>query len=581
MVVLKYKNLLEEMLKIFNLNLNAVDKHGYTPLDLAFMMNRNDIAESLMKNKAAFALTEDRVSSRLTIANFIKINANPNNIEAVLAMVETGYSAGHRPMTEFLKKMNLDKSNSKDAFNRLLELDPRIFKHEVDGGGTYLHLAVERNCIWLVQQLVEMGLDSNGKDYRDRTPLHRLAVTGVCDDKCNEIVQVLIRAGTNVNAMDSERNSAVKLSIVHRQTALTHCLLSAGANASTDCHGISLLHYCCIYNQLSSDIIEALSSKGCDANEKSGTGNTALHYLVMTMKSNGLNMEFINMLISFGSDVAIQNNAGDTPFSLAVIQGNNELISSFMSLVGMNDSETLINMKNRDGYTAFHLAILNPNVTPNVIRQMVNYGASVNEKTKNGLAPLHMVFTEPQNTEKYMILCANRNMNLTCILTHRVVQKQRAVFSILISESSLDINAVADSGFTALEMALKNGDYDFAVVMLNKFAIPTAGALQQIKLRPGIYAMLEALFRSGLRDFAAFFRSPRVRSLSNFAPWVSTSSTISQELKQSRRDIEKKSAIVPELKALALWKGQTMFSRQKLLGAIQSGCEKRIKSKSM
>ncbi|WP_028560823.1 ankyrin repeat domain-containing protein [Paenibacillus pinihumi] len=106
-----------------------------------------------------------------------------------------------------------------------------------------------------------------------------------------EVVQLLIDYGAEVNAI-----SCSKVSYIPSNTAL-HSAIAGERNA---------------------DVIRLLLQHQSDPNILDSNGHSALH----TAAFHDDNQEIIHLLLEYGADVHAKIESGETPFSLAVQQGN-------------------------------------------------------------------------------------------------------------------------------------------------------------------------------------------------------------------------------------------------------------------
>ena len=69
-----------------------------------------------------------------------------------------------------------------------------------------LHFAARHGQMNIVEYLLSMGLDANGRAYDRETPLHEAANQGNC-----EVAALLLRKGADVNARDSNDRTPLQL----------------------------------------------------------------------------------------------------------------------------------------------------------------------------------------------------------------------------------------------------------------------------------------------------------------------------------------------------------------------------------
>ena len=124
------------------------------------------------------------------------------------------------------------------------------------GGGTVLHLAIERGFEDIALKLLKAGADVHTKDAKGRTALHWACCKGF-----KEVVEMLINKGSKVDERDMFGQTPL---MAHRQVnELSMCLLRAGAS----CEGLQqsrvdelFSHACCVGDMF---VVHALLKNGC------------------------------------------------------------------------------------------------------------------------------------------------------------------------------------------------------------------------------------------------------------------------------------------------------------------------------
>ncbi|XP_054413839.2 ankyrin repeat domain-containing protein 6 isoform X5 [Pongo abelii] len=181
-------------------------------------------------------------------------------------------------------------------------------------GRTPLHLAANKGHLPVVQILLKAGCDLDVQDDEDQTALHRATVVGN-----TEIIAALIHEGCALDRQDKDGNTALHEASWHGFSQSAKLLVKAGANVlAKNKAGDTCLHVAARYNHLS--IIRLLLSAFCSVHEKNQAGDTALHVAA------ALNHKKVaKILLEAGADTTIVNNAGQTPLETARYHNNPEV----------------------------------------------------------------------------------------------------------------------------------------------------------------------------------------------------------------------------------------------------------------
>ena len=185
--------------------------------------------------------------------------------------------------------------------------------------------------------LIKAGADVNAKDNDGQTVLMYAAY------RSSDIVSFLIKKGAKVNAKDNGGRTPLMY-------GPSEVLIKAGADVNAkNNEGMTPLMYACLrtmiyYNggataisDIGIDIVKSLIRAGANINEVDKDGNSALLYLLYTIRSGidsvfgiyetveeyeedsgaSLFLELIKFLIDNGANVNIRNKEGETPLSLS------------------------------------------------------------------------------------------------------------------------------------------------------------------------------------------------------------------------------------------------------------------------
>jgi hypothetical protein len=166
-----------------DLNLDAPDYEGWTPLQLATLFQRFEIVEKLLSKKVDTEVKNSDGDTALMLAA-------RNDDEKLIRLLIKNYAGRH----------------ARDAF-----------------GWTALHLAIQAKKIKAVKALLESGADIEKKGNHGFRPLHCAVSNGEV-----EVVEMLLKKGADINAETAEGQNPLNLAqdpkiikVLHRHLAPT------------------------------------------------------------------------------------------------------------------------------------------------------------------------------------------------------------------------------------------------------------------------------------------------------------------------------------------------------------------------
>lgn len=292
-----------------------------------------------------------------------------------------------------------------------------------------------------------------------------------------EILQLLIAYGAEVNAKMLGRETALKAATEFGHIELVKFLLENGAEVNPknfqesalylvcrpepvylDIARLLLSHGAIIYEQAGyrrkpllveacryADLVRLLLESGASVNVKETNGETALHAACFYG-----NLDSVKALVEHGAEINITSNTGLTPLHEACRQRKNPGVVAFLL-----EKKANINAKTEQGETPITLAAFNTSFE--AVKLLVENGADVQS----------VPFSDGYTPEIYNYL---RQHNWKVVQFKLVDMVRHKMFTNINWAAPQDLNAVDESGLSALYYAFKYGRPDIAKQLLQRGA---------------------------------------------------------------------------------------------------------------
>lgn len=332
----------------------------------------------------------------------------------------------------------------------------------------------------LIDTLLTAGPDLNASDSQGNT-----ALTHAVHDNNESFVSKLINAGARIDILDHQG----KTPLIHSASKggnsnIAYHLVTAGADVNiADYDGNTALIYSVKNNNES--VVSVLIDAGADVNFVDAGGKTALFYSLQ-------NQDIALELIDAGADVNITDNQSISALMCAIhelgFNPSNNYNSSMINVLvsALIDAGADVNITDNQGKTALILAVQNH--SNSLACKLIDAGANVDMANIQGKTALiysiqsnkqrrgvlaeatHIDFSADEDITSTLIK-AGSDVNLTDntskhALIYAAQNSNRRVSSTLIDAGS-DVNLVDKEGKTALFYAIQNGNEGLAKLLID------------------------------------------------------------------------------------------------------------------
>ena len=206
---------------------------------------------------------------------------------------------------------------------------PRSKKHRGGNNDSDLINGATTGDIEMVKNALTEGANVNAKDSDSNTALYTASRRGH-----TEIVKILLDNGAKVNVKDNNGWTALITASKRGLTEIVKILLENGANVnSKDNNGWTAL-ILASGDEGHPKIVKILLDNGANVNAKDSDSNTALY-----LASRHGQTEIVKILLDNGADVNVEDIYGDTAVTVARIFGHTEIVELIENRGGNLDTQ--------------------------------------------------------------------------------------------------------------------------------------------------------------------------------------------------------------------------------------------------
>ena len=385
-----YYDIVDALINAPNVNINARNEQGKSPLYLASMSGMEQSAQLLINAGADINASDNgqwtalhtaagkghhHIVDALIKAPNINLNVrNAHGYTPLYVAVDRGREQSARLLINAGADINISDNNQWTAlhwaayYGYIKIVDALIHVPNVnlnsrnEQGYTPLHVAVMSGMKESVRLLIEVGADINITNNNQWTALHRAAYYGY-----NNIVDMLIHTPhVNVNLRNEYGQTPLYVAVDRGREQSARLLIDAGADIKISNHKQRTALHLAASNGHSSIVGELIKVPHLNLNVRNENGQTPLHVAVI----NGM-VASARLLIDAGADINIPDKYQQTALHLAAYFGYDDIVDSLIKRPNVN-----INSRDEDGDTPLHVAADNGRAAS--ARLLIDAGADIN-----------------------------------------------------------------------------------------------------------------------------------------------------------------------------------------------------------
>uniref|UniRef100_A0A914QPT2 ANK_REP_REGION domain-containing protein n=1 Tax=Panagrolaimus davidi TaxID=227884 RepID=A0A914QPT2_9BILA len=184
---------------------------------------------------------------------------------------------------------------------------------------TALHLAAQIGSLNICKLLIKQGWSLTDRDINEATPSHLAAGAGH-----TELIRYFQTALADKNEVDAADRTPLFYACAAGQTSTVQIMICDLKFPITvvDRHGQTPLHYAA-YSGIAACLRVLLQRPECNVNAIDENGKTALHIACQRGK-----IDIIKLLVEAGADPNLSSMKSETPFALAMAEGNTKIIDA-------------------------------------------------------------------------------------------------------------------------------------------------------------------------------------------------------------------------------------------------------------
>lgn len=280
--------------------INAADSREETPL---FKISKLSVFEILIKAGADITIRNWR--GETVLHSIIPFVMDSEPVDA-----EPGKEQGKRK-----------RSDGYQIIERLIEMGLDVNGKDKDYK-TPLFIAARRNQTAIIKLLIDNKAEVNTKDKYGNTPLH--------ETKSKKTAALLLKHGADINAKNEYGETPLHKSNLEDNIELSKYLIESGADVNSIDEGMN--SGTPVFSVKSPEMLKLMIENNADINMRDSSGQTLLHEFVQKTE-----FELVKILLEYNVNINAKDNKGRTPLFYASVLDIVEALIKAGALTNIGD----------------------------------------------------------------------------------------------------------------------------------------------------------------------------------------------------------------------------------------------------
>ncbi|XP_023290429.1 ankyrin repeat domain-containing protein 50 isoform X3 [Orussus abietinus] len=471
--------------------LEAIDRHGQTPLNLAARHGYADVVRVLL---AAGAKADHADCDGWTA---LRAAAWGGHTQVVEQLLEHGAKVDCADWDQRTALRAAAWGGHEDIVKALLQHGADVNRTD-DEGRTALIAAAYMGHSEIVEHLLDFGAKIDHADSDGRTALSVAALCVPANQGYAKVVTILLERGAAVDHQDKDGMTPLLVAAFEGHRDVCELLLEYEADvdhcdatgrtplwaAASMGHGsvvALLLFWGCYVDSIDNegrtvlsvaaaqggtDVVKQLLDRGLDEQHRDNSGWTPLHYAAFEG-----HIDVCEALLEAGTKVDEADNDGKGALMLAAQEGHTTLVERLLEQHGAP-----IDQHAHDGKTALRLAALEGHY--DTVRVLLSHNADVNAKDADGRSTLYILALENRLAMARFLLehahadVESRDSEGRTPLHVSAWQGHVEMVALLLTEGGASVNACDNENRTPLHSAAWQGHAAIVRLLLEHGATP-------------------------------------------------------------------------------------------------------------